>query len=147
MGLLSKSGGDDRGGQVPAIVSGALGDYAGNCGTGTGWDYADPPEGAPPADGVVVRMLSPSSVCSGGEPFDRLNPNGPGIRYALRSKDIADGQSKTIYFGEKHVPDTDILLASGQLDRSFGHMGSGGEPGGETGESTTRVSTTAMSWK
>jgi len=126
-GLISKSG-DNRDGIAP-FTPGALGDYAGCCGTGAGWDVM-----AYGTDGALAMTNTSanaegSSVCQGSEPNQVLNQNkGGGLQYMLRASDISDGMSKTIFFGEKHVPDVDILLSNGSLDRAYGHFSSDGSP-------------------
>jgi len=108
---LSVSGDDSTGsGHVP----GALGDYA--CSIGDGWDYlgdgggkdstlVDPNNNRTIPNGAFRRAPSigpPLGKCFGFDPDFRLKN---GYKALISFRKIVDGLSKTIFIGEKYVPE------------------------------------------
>jgi prepilin-type N-terminal cleavage/methylation domain-containing protein len=114
---LSKPGQEPRG-SAPADVVGSLADYAGCAGDGTEyssrWDYYDTGGSKPPfgAHGVIMCYHDIFYKCGKGTPAENVQYLGhePWMTFAK----IEDGASKTLMFGEKHVP-----------ERGFGYYSQG----------------------
>jgi prepilin-type N-terminal cleavage/methylation domain-containing protein len=96
-----------------ACRRGALGDYA--CSIGDGWDYlgdgggsdstiVDPTNDRTIPNGAFRRAPSSSGRCFGFDPDKRLVD---GYTPVMSFRKVVDGLSKTIFIGEKHVPETD----------------------------------------
>ena len=81
-------------------LPGGLGDYAGVGGDGRpDWDYAGPSD--PKPNGVFVHA-GPFDRNGAPDCSSRQKPGGK-VQYLVKLRNITDGLSKTVFFGEKHV--------------------------------------------
>jgi len=86
---------------------GSLGDYAGVVGNGAVWDWT-PPSGR--TNGSIVHAGAPFDSISGDPCFPHCGGSYPffttvkRLERKVRPQHVTDGLSKTLFFGERHVP-------------------------------------------
>ena len=112
--------------EVIQVVSGAVGDYAGNHGDFTGGSYNGPFSYWRGGNGTGV-IISSRPLCNGALAINWLDK--------IRSKDILDGLSHTFLAGEMHVPTGRLAqppengpIYNGKDLPAFGRIGGPGMP-------------------
>jgi hypothetical protein len=110
---FSEVGQDNRGSAVTGI-DGALADYAGNAGTGKNnlnqntldyYSFHPTSTSQGKANGIILAHPTATSDCGGSRGSRDEGWLFVGEKTYVSIKNVTDGSSKTLLFGEKHVPE------------------------------------------